>query len=150
MSEVMITFISFVISVVISLVFYIFVSKRNTVLFERAKSSGCVVIGRVVNVSHSLGTGNIEHSDANRENSVKVTYEYVVNGKSYKKKFVYTANGRGTVDYPSSLTFYYDKGNPKRVFIPSSKRFSSFIKLSLLLFVVCMFISIKILSGVLI
>lgn len=43
------------------------------------------------------------------ETRYKVTYEYIVNGKRYTKKLVYSSS-----DYPIKLFIYYNESNPRK------------------------------------
>lgn len=85
--------------------------KGNTIgnrFVKKAKRKGCVTTGRVKkHVHRRLSRYETRHS------SEIVTYEYFVNGKSYKKKITFTDIGI-VIDYPEQVEIYYSKLRPSR------------------------------------
>lgn len=102
--------IAFVLGIIVFIYFYSRFLKgksRGQRRIDKAIKDGTVVKGTVVKRSYIYarepGTDN---------DYVKVTYEYVVDGKTYKKKIEY--NGYDCQNYPDYLEIYYNKRNPKK------------------------------------
>ena len=81
---------------------------------EKAKAKGNYVIGREV---YSKYNSSWKDDDGRyHEEYYRVTYEYVVNGKKYKKKLKYTDN-----KYPSEQNIYYKPGRPRKSIAETEK-----------------------------
>ena len=89
---------------------------KSQKFIEKAKAKGNYVIGREVNSKYnSSWTDDDGHY---HEEYYKVTYEYVVNGKIYKKKLKYTDN-----KYPSEQNIYYKPGKPRKSIAETETKF---------------------------
>ena len=91
--------------------FYFLVIKlrtRGNRLKEKAEKAGCVAIAKEIKDDYRRFTG----SDGKYRSEI-VTYEYFVDGKSYKKKITFTDTGI-VMKYPNQVTIYYDKNNPHK------------------------------------
>lgn len=85
-------------------------SKKNFI--EKAKKKDCVVEARYVKRSILAGRNDCGASD--QFDRAAVTYEYFVKGKRYTKKYLYNSEGSSVVNYPTRLTLYYKKNNPRK------------------------------------
>lgn len=72
---------------------------------------------RSITEAHKVKSWYIRNSDSNdkyEKNSQCAVYEYVIKGKTYKKKLIFKSN-EPYASSPSYIKFYYDERNPRRV-----------------------------------
>lgn len=83
---------------------------------EKARNLGNCVDGRLISSLYNPATRNDDGTYNLR--SYVATYEYIVNGKKYKKRVVYENS-----NYPSSQNIYYKAGNPRKAFAETEKKY---------------------------
>ncbi len=81
--------------------------KKSDKFIEKAKANGNYVIGEEVKSQYYPSWR--DDNGTYHEESYKVIYEYIVNGKKYKKKLYYYDN-----EYPLKQNIYYKAGNPRK------------------------------------
>lgn len=80
---------------------------------EKAQKNGCVTTGKEIKHTYR---GGMFGGDATEARSIEtVTYSYLVNGKEYRKKVVYSGMS-ADIDYPTTVQIYYNKNNPSIAF----------------------------------
>lgn len=85
----------------------------NQKFVEKAKAQGHFATATLID--NKLRLGNDESGNANFKNDrMKCTYEYKVNGVSYKKKITFQSPGMVAVKFPYTITVYYDPNNPSK------------------------------------
>lgn len=85
----------------------------NQKFVEKAKAQGNFTTATLIN--NRLRLGNDESGNANFKNDrMKCTYEYKINGISYKKKITFQSPGMVAVKFPYTITVYYDPKNPSK------------------------------------
>lgn len=104
-------------SVIVLVVCYIklFLRGRSTnqKFIEKAKAQGNFTTATLVD--NKLRSGNDESGNASFKNDrMKCTYEYKMNGISYKKKITFQSPGMVAVKFPYTITVYYDPENPSK------------------------------------
>lgn len=115
MSEEIRTTIALIVGAIVLVICYIklFIKGRshNQKFIENAKEKGNYTTGKLID--NKLRLGNDESGNANFKNDrMKCTYEYIVNGVSYKKKITFQSPGMVAVKFPYTVTVYYDTKNP--------------------------------------
>lgn len=84
---------------------------------ENAKRAGHYTEGEYVDSKVLLG--NRESSNLYLKNkTLKVKYEYWVNGVRYLKTLTFQDPGKVSIDFPVSVTVYYDPNNPRKAVCP--------------------------------
>ena len=84
---------------------------------ENAKRAGHYTVGEYADSKVQLG--NYNSSDVYmRSKTLKVKYKYQVNGVSYYKQLTFQDPGKVSVDFPVSVTVYFDPSNPKKAVCP--------------------------------
>lgn len=76
---------------------------RTTRLKEKAERDGTIVTATAIKKFYR------ENDDETRTVGTHVIYEYVVDGKKYRRKLYFADD-----DYPLDITIYYDKSNPRK------------------------------------
>lgn len=85
----------------------------NQKFIEKAKAQGNFTTATLID--NKLRLGNDESGNANFKNDrMKCTYEYKINGISYKKKITFQSPGMVAVKFPYTITVYYDPKNPSK------------------------------------
>ena len=85
----------------------------NQKFMEKAKKQGCYTTATLID--NKLRLGNDESGNASFKNDrMKCTYEYKVNGISYKKKITFQSPGMVAVKFPYTIMVYYDSNNPSK------------------------------------
>lgn len=115
MSNTMIVFIALVAAILVGRRKYTGVKSGNTknkAFAQRAIEHGWVATGRAVKVDTFYGDRSSSNADL-RNRRVMVAYEFQVDGKTYYKHMSYQNKGMVTVDYPKTITIYYDPKNIK-------------------------------------
>ena len=80
---------------------------------EKATANGTYTTATLIR--NKLILGNDESGNSYYKNDrMKCTYEYVVDGVSYKKKLTFQSPGMVAVKYPYTVTVYYDPRNPAK------------------------------------
>mgnify|MGYP004675663621 FL=1 len=80
---------------------------------ERAKEQGSFVTATLID--HKRRLGNDESGNSYFQNDrMKCTYEYKVNGITYKKKLTCQSPGLVSIKLPYEITVYYDPRNPAK------------------------------------
>lgn len=92
---------------------------------EKAKRNGCVTTGVCVDTEYLLGD-RAAKSMEERSPAIEVKYQYQVDDVTYHKRLQFQNPGSRWIDYPDTITIYYDKNNPKRVVTPAE--FSSYAR----------------------
>ena len=88
-------------------------SSLNQNYIERAKAHGWFTTATLID--SKLRLGNDESGNAYFKNDrMKCTYEYRVNGIPYKKKIEFQSPGMVAVKFPYTITVYYDPKNPSK------------------------------------
>ncbi len=90
---------------------------RKHKLIEAAKAKGNVVEGKLFKKRFIHGDRSSEN-EVTRNDAMKVTYEYQVDGISYYKKMTFQSIGMVCTQYPDTVMVYYDEKNPKRSACP--------------------------------
>lgn len=120
MTEEMITGIALVIAGVVGFTTYkskIGGMTKNQKFIEKAKKAGHYTVGEYEDSTVHLG--NYNSSDVYmRSKSLKVKYKYQVNGLTYYKHMTFQSPGKVSVDFPVSVTVYYDPQNPQKAICP--------------------------------
>lgn len=80
---------------------------------EKAKAKGYFTKAALIDNKIRYGVSDSDNENFKNE-SMKCTYEYWVNGVSYKKKLTFHSPGLVAVKYPYSITVYYDPSNPSK------------------------------------
>ena len=86
---------------------------RKQRFIENAKAKGNYTTGKLIDSKLRLGNDE-SRNESFRYDRMKVTYEYFVNGVSYKKKMVFQSPGMVAVNYPYTVTVYYNPKNPAK------------------------------------
>lgn len=85
----------------------------NQRFVERAKAQGSFTTATLI--EHKCRLGNDESGSSYFQNDrMKCTYEYKVNGTSYKKKMTFQSSGMVSIKFPYEITVYYDPKNPSK------------------------------------
>ena len=80
---------------------------------ERAKEQGSFTTATLID--HKRRLGNDESGNSYFQNDrLKCTYEYKVNGITYKKKLTFQSPGTVSIKFPYEVTVYYDPKNPAK------------------------------------
>lgn len=80
---------------------------------EKAKRAGHYTVGEYED--SKIQFGNRDSADIYmKSNALKVKYKYRVNGIAYYKQLTFQDPGKVSIDYPASITVYYDPQNPKK------------------------------------
>ncbi len=80
---------------------------------EIAKAKGNCTQGYIIKDKFIPGDETSENEEI-RSNTMRITYEYVVNGVKYKKKMSFQSPGMVTIKFPIVIDVYYDPRNPKK------------------------------------
>lgn len=80
---------------------------------EKAKSAGHYTAGTIRKSKRSYGNDDSNNSYF-RNDRIKVTYGYKVNGKEYQKRLLFQSPGCVSIDYPYEITVYFDPKNPAK------------------------------------
>lgn len=86
---------------------------KDDKFITKAKENGNYVTGNIIDRKFYYGN-ETSSSSRFRNHRIKVVYEYVVNGTSYKKKITFHSPGKVRIDYPNSVTVYYNPKNPSK------------------------------------
>lgn len=120
MREEIITYISLIVAGIVGFFAYkrrVGGANRRHRFIENAKRTGCYTVGECVD--SKLQFGNPDSSSLHmRSNSLKVKYKYQVDGISYYKSMTFQDPGKVCIDFPISVTVYYDRNNPKKAICP--------------------------------
>lgn len=117
MNEEMRTIIALIAGAIVLVISYIklFLKGRsyNQKFIDRAKAKGNYTTATLVD--NKLKLGNDDSGNANFKNDrMKCTYEYIVNGTTYKKKLTFQSPGMVAVKFPYTVTVYYEPNNPSK------------------------------------
>ena len=89
---------------------------RKQKFVEKAKRSGNFTEAECVDVKRYSNFGTRDNEKASvRSDLLKVKYRYRVKGIDYYKKYSFQSPGKVSIDYPYSITMYYNPRRPKRV-----------------------------------
>lgn len=105
-----VTMLGVLIGIILSIVLY----KRKTLnerFVEKCRREGCST--RAEAVKTRTFYEHASHEARNRSSKYFVTYEYIVNGRTYRKTSLEQANN-GHGNYDHYRTIYYSKNNPKK------------------------------------
>lgn len=86
------------------------IKSRREKFIEKAKAQGHYTTGECVETKIRRGTN--EPDDLYQDDSLKVKYQYSVNGVTYTKKMSFESPGMVSIKYPHQVTVYYDPKNP--------------------------------------
>lgn len=103
-----------VIGVIVGIVLSVVLYKRKTLnerFVEKCRKEGCSV--RAEAVKTRTFYENASHEARSRSSKYFVTYEYMVNGRTYRKTTLEQANN-GQGNYDHYRTIYYSRKNPKK------------------------------------
>ena len=81
---------------------------------ERAKAKGNVVEAVCIKTKRGFRY-DVSDDDRYRHESKKVTYEYTVKGKKYRKKLYFQSPGV-SINFPYTITLYYSDRNPRKAY----------------------------------
>ncbi|MBQ8175936.1 MAG: hypothetical protein IJ035_02740 [Oscillospiraceae bacterium] len=105
-----VTMLGVLVGIILSIVLY----KRKTLnerFVEKCREEGCSA--RAESVKTRTFYENASHEARNRSSKYFVTYEYTVNGRTYRKTTLEQANN-GQGNYDHYRTIYYSRKNPKK------------------------------------
>ena len=89
---------------------------RKQKFVKKAKRSGNFTEAECVDVKRYSNFGTRDNEKASvRSDLLKVKYRYRVKGIDYYKKYSFQSPGKVSIDYPYSITMYYNPRRPKRV-----------------------------------
>lgn len=120
----LITLISLIISITVAIISNRMIMKNKHgkyKLLETAKAKGNVVTGTIASTKLRLGNEK-SNSPHFRNDEIRATYHYMVNGITYKKVMSFQSHGRVTPDYPATVQVYYKASNPRKSVCPEEAR----------------------------
>lgn len=92
-------------------------TSRKQRFIAKAKERGDYTKGKYVKTK--IYSGDLTSSDLSQRSDVyEVTYEYIVNGKTYEKTMCFQNPGVVGGDYPYEVIVYYDARNPQKSVCP--------------------------------
>lgn len=118
--ENLVTLVALVAAIFVSRVF--FVNKigkmtKKEQMIAQAKRKGNVAKGVCVDTKFVRGDMHSDHIEM-REHSMRVKYEYRVNGVPYYKTMEFQSIGMAVTNYPHEVDVYYDGRNPRKAVCP--------------------------------
>ena len=90
---------------------------RKQKFIEKAKTAGNYTQGEYLKSKWRPGIRE-SHNISDRNPIQKVWYRYRVDGKEYTKHMTFQSIGTVSIEYPMSVTVYYDPRNPRRAYCP--------------------------------
>ena len=106
---------------------------------EKARAKGNYVVGREIKSKYYSSWR--DDNGKYYEDKYKVIYEYIVNGKTYKKKLYYKNS-----NYPREQNIYYKTGNPRNSIAETERKYGLIYTMLLLCPFLSVFIGIPILA----
>ena len=148
--QIVFTWSSIVIGFIVACIYYVWYIKTPSKLekkIQKAKENGNIVTATCVKTQFLAGRLD-EETDSLKYGKQVVTYEYVVNGKKYKKKYSYQLPGSVSIDYPYTLKLYYDEKNPRKVYTGSGNKHANGYLKALGVWILFVFIAVNIVSRI--
>ncbi len=88
-------------------------SSFNQRFIKKCRKDGTYTQGYAVSSQFIRGDDE-SSSHTRRSHKRRVKYEYEVDGNIYHKTLTFSSGGHVSVRYPSTITIFYKKNNPKR------------------------------------